>query len=142
MVSYMEDTKRAALRDKLDIAHALMEADHQRCNRLVLQMIELSDIPNMRFEIFAELVGELKVYALSHYAREESFMEISDYPGIVEHQREHSQQIEEISRVAEAVEKRDQPGVRQLTLAIFNSWQKHRDEHDYKLGDFLHILER
>ncbi|SDH72062.1 bacteriohemerythrin [Propionivibrio dicarboxylicus] len=137
----METAKLADLREKLDIAQAIMDADHQRCNRLVAQMIELSSFPNMRFEIFGELVQELKQYALSHYAREESFMEICEFPGAAEHKREHAQQLNEISKISVAVMRNDQPAAHQLMLCIFATWQKHRDNQDIKLSDFICVLE-
>ena len=138
----MEAAKRADLKDKLDIAHAIMEADHQQCNRLVQQMIELSSRPNMRFEIFGDLIRELKQYALSHYDREESFMELSGYPDVAEHMREHARQMEEISQVSVAVANRDQSTVHQLLLTMVATWLKHRDDHDRKLSEFINMPER
>ena len=138
----MARTRKADLKDKLAIAHAIMDADHQRCNRLVLQIIELSSHPAMRFEIVGELVRELQLYALSHYAREESFMEISGFPEAADHKREHALQLEEIAQIAAAVVERDQPAVSRLMHALFANWIKHRDEHDNKLSEFIDTLER
>ncbi|MEI7431250.1 MAG: hemerythrin domain-containing protein [Betaproteobacteria bacterium] len=136
----MEKSRQANLKIKLDIANDLMAADHHQSNRLVFQMIELSKTPNMRFEIFTELLMELKNYAFNHYAREESFMEMCDYPQIAEHRASHKLHLVELSKVLEAVRKGDQPGVNKLMLSIFNGWQKHRGDQDKKLIDYIHTL--
>ena len=136
----MEQSRRAHLKDKLDMAEDLMAADHQQSNRLVLKMIELSSTPIIRFQIFNELLGELRDYAFDHYTREESFMEMCDYPRMAEHQAAHKQHLVQLSKVSEAVRKCDQPTVNQLMLSIFDSWQKHRIDQDKKLSDYIYAL--
>lgn len=130
------------LGDSLKIAHELMEADHLHGNRLVLQMVEFSNNDKLRFEIFSELLEELKIYVLHHYDREESFMEISDYPRTLEHKRAHAKQITEISHVAEAVVTRNRDEVRRLTQVVLQSWKEHRILHDMELHDFFHARAR
>lgn len=136
----MEESRQANLKKKLDMANDLIAADHQQSNRLVLQMIELSSTPIIHFQIFNELLGELKNQAFDHYTREELVMEVCDYPRMAEHQASHQQQLVQLSKVSEAVRKCDQPAVTQLMLSIFDTWQKHRIDQDKKLSDYIDAL--
>lgn len=136
----MDGSWQAELRDKLGICTDILDADHQRCNRLVIKMIEFSDSVNMRFEIFEDLLTELKNYVVTHYEREEAFMEISAYPSKAQHMAEHSQHLEHLSHVSDALLKGDQATVNRLMRSIFDTWREHRRDQDNKLNDFIHNL--
>lgn len=65
-----------------------------------------------------KLVDELEHYTLAHFAAEESFMDLTGYPDLTEHKREHEKFV---TRVAEEKGRALQVGALSLDLVHFLS---------------------
>ena len=63
-----------------------------------------------------ELVGELERYTIAHFAAEEAFMRVTDYPGFAQHKVEHQKFVDRVAKERQlAVEQ----GVLSLDLMYF-----------------------
>jgi hemerythrin len=63
-----------------------------------------------------ELVGELEKYTIAHFAAEEAFMRVTDYPGFPQHKIEHQKFVDRVAKERQlAVEQ----GVLSLDLMYF-----------------------
>ena len=63
-----------------------------------------------------ELVGELEKYTIAHFAAEEAFMRVTDYPGFPQHKTEHQKFVDRVAKERQlAVEQ----GVLSLDLMYF-----------------------
>ena len=63
-----------------------------------------------------ELVGELEKYTIAHFAAEEAFMRVTDYPGFAQHKVEHQKFVDRVAKERQlAVEQ----GVLSLDLMYF-----------------------
>ena len=95
----------------------LKEIDEQHKSLLdLINKIWQSIIDRNEKDVVFGLVEELERYTLAHFAAEETFMRVTDYPDFVAHKREHQ---ELVSRVAEEKKRAIQVGSLSLDLMHF-----------------------
>ncbi len=95
----------------------LKEVDEQHKSLLdLINKIWQSIIDRNEKDVVFGLVEELERYTLAHFAAEETFMRVTDYPDFVAHKREHQ---EFVSRVAEEKKRAIQVGSLSLDLMHF-----------------------
>lgn len=68
-----------------------------------------------------EVVRKLQFYAETHFALEEKYMQVLDYPGREDHVRAHNRFRQELSQMAADVEEHDQIS-RQLISTFLREW--------------------
>jgi len=118
------------------LCDAILDADHQACDRLIGRMLE-GRSADMRRDVLTDLLIELKVCVMAHHGREEALMKISGYPAIAAHTAEHAQHLMALARVTEAVTQGDWATVDRLVRTLFETWRQHRREHDHTLRTFI-----
>ncbi len=84
-----------------------------------------------------EVVRKLQFYAETHFALEEKYMQLLDYPGRAEHQRAHDRFRDELAQMSRDVEEHDQVS-RQLISTFLREWlTRHIFGIDKELEAFL-----
>ena len=85
----------------------------------------------------ADIVERLKYYAESHFALEEEYMRLLDYPGREAHVRAHDRFREELAEMAASLESHDDVS-RQLISTFLREWlTRHIFGIDKELEAFL-----
>ena len=81
----------------LDIGVEQMNAEHQRLIAMMNDIYAMTEAGAERGKV-AKAIDELAAFAKEHFAREESFMESVNYPGVKQHKEIHVKLLERFSQ--------------------------------------------
>jgi hemerythrin len=114
-----------------------IDAQHQELFRRAGQFIEgLSEPTRQDVGI---LLSYLRLYCITHFGAEESWMREVSYPGYEQHKAEHDGFIEHILDLSREHERRGSPGLEPLKVAGWlKRWlEDHVSQVDTKFAKFI-----
>ncbi|WP_432738518.1 bacteriohemerythrin [Maridesulfovibrio sp. FT414] len=77
-------------REELSVGVEVVDDEHRQLIAMINKAYD--SVENMEEEkVLIELVGEMRKYALTHFATEERLMDQYGYPGADEHRRKHNE---------------------------------------------------
>ncbi len=94
---------------------------------------------------FAEILSAMTDYSLSHFIKEEQYMESFSYPGIDGHKESHKEYIKSVAFFNSRFLSSNPPDVYEVTHFLKTWWENHilnidKKYEDYKLSSNLFII--
>ncbi len=114
---------RFAWRPEYSVGIDEIDAQHQELFRRAAMFIE--SMKHSRQEV-GILLSFLRLYAVTHFGAEEAWMRAANYPGTVEHEKQHDRFIKDILALSDQHEKPRGPGIEPDRVAGWlEKWLKH-----------------
>jgi len=91
--------------DKLNLGIADIDDEHKKLLKIANALINASSRGRGK-EVINDILGKLREYTVYHFYDEEKFMTSIDYPGLMEHAREHEWLKERVKEYRRALYKK------------------------------------
>jgi hemerythrin-like metal-binding protein len=122
--------------DRLSVNIAEIDGQHKKLVAMLNKLFEAMT-EGQADEAMIDLVGEMKLYAVSHFALEERLMKQHDFPGLADHKAEHAVFVDKASEVDRYC-RQGQFSMSQDVLTFLSKWLlNHILDTDRKYGPFL-----
>ena len=131
----MDATMAVVWDGSLSVGHAGIDADHEHLVHLLGRVedavLNKTDLP------VGQVFVELADYAMSHFQREEQYMQRHHFPGLAEHKRMHDNLLAELGQLVDRAEINEQ-SLDQSVLEFLRHWvADHIVTWDMELARYL-----
>lgn len=122
--------------DTYSVNIAEIDQEHQQLAQLTNELHEAM-MEGKAKDVMSEVLDRLIQYALSHFATEERYFDLYDYPGAAQHKMKHAELVEQVS----VLQKKFESGEKVLTIHVLNFLRDWIHDHilgyDKLFGPFL-----
>lgn len=109
---------------KLSIGNDNVDFDHKKLLVVYNDLVDLIEKNKDRKE-FARILSEMTDYALSHFKKEENYMQEFAFPDFAEHKKEHEDYLYKISTYNLNLLGINAPEPQEVLAFLENWWQDH-----------------
>jgi len=122
--------------DEYNIGIEYIDQDHKKLVHLLNQFSIAYDYAQCE-DFEREALEDLVSYTKYHFKREEKLMADYNYPGLIEHQKEHQAMIDTVDDYVRIYEKQGHDSLKQVTNLLTFWLFNHIQESDKQYRDYL-----
>jgi hemerythrin-like metal-binding protein len=124
--------------DRYSTGNAVVDAQHKRLFALAAEV--QTAVREQRFkQVQADALDALILYCFEHFAEEERLMSENDYPGALEHKRQHDVLAARAAVIAKAFKQGNVLGGETFPEFLSRWLRRHIGEEDVRLVRFLQV---
>lgn len=122
--------------DKYSVNVAVIDEQHQKLFEILNTLFDASAAGKTQ-EVIAAIIKDIGDYAVYHFSTEETLMKSYDFPGLVEHKREHDAFREKVTKFHDALAKKKATLTLEIETFLIDWLDHHVLDLDRKYGPFL-----
>ena len=129
-----EKVERITWDPKFSVQVELVDAQHRE---LFSIMNRIADLYESGLEDLLSVLRDLVQYSMDHFHAENMIMLKAEYPGVVNHSKEHDQFVEKVRSFLSDYRKQDDRLTHRMLIYIRDWLLSHTQQTDMKYADFL-----
>jgi hemerythrin len=123
--------------DRLSVSVSTIDADHKRLVQMANELYDAMKSGKGK-DTLGKILDGLVSYTRTHFAREESYMSLHDYPQAAEHRAQHADFVKKVGDVKAKFDAGESSVLSMQVLNFLAEWlAKHIQGSDRALGAFL-----
>jgi hemerythrin len=131
----MENLVKIIWSDEFSIGNTDIDNDHKRLVDIYNELIDNIESKNNREE-FAMILSKMTEYSLSHFKKEEKYMQKMSYPELSEHKRLHKDFSYKVAMYNFELLGVNPPEIKNIIISLNRWWIDHVLNSDKKYEDF------
>jgi hemerythrin len=120
--------------ESLSIGNKDVDDDHKKLIEIINNLIDLIEL-NLDRKEFARILSKMTDYSLTHFKREEAYMQKFCFPELSTHQKHHMKYIYKVSIYNDALLSHNPPDPKEIVDFLKAWWENHilKEDSGYEI---------